>query len=440
MNIFIYVLDCLRPDFVGAYNPQIANTPNLDAFAQETTLFLNAHSVDTWSKPSAASILTGFYPDAIGMIQKKRVLIPEVPTLPEALSRAGYQTVAISGNRFVDAKYGLDRGFDTFSLSRNEANTLETLPGKELNQIAFDIIRETLAVTSTRPTPLFTLLWHMDTHGPFYDRHLAETNEEQEVITYSELKEEEKVARASELYQGMIRYSDQQFGQFIDFLKELDLYDSSLIFVLSDHGESFGEFGQTGHGNLPFSPEISVVLLAKHPEASASRRAALVELIDVPATIYDLVDIKPQWPLHGLSFKKALVQPQKVFHGRKWTYSEGQENTQTNKYSGISTKDWHYVEVVDPNVTEHTIQGYWEIIRRHAWCFPKSSAFNNTKIDFSLLPSAKLSPFKALFAVFRLVLRRWKNQRFFKKYVQYTVHTDYDEELEAHLRMLGYIE
>src|SRR5258708_31752833 len=43
-NIFVFVVDAMRPDYLGAYNPRVDYTPNLDAFAHDSIVFHKAHS------------------------------------------------------------------------------------------------------------------------------------------------------------------------------------------------------------------------------------------------------------------------------------------------------------------------------------------------------------------------------------------------------------
>src|SRR5258707_172752 len=43
-DIFIIVIDSLRPDYLGAYNPQADFTPRLDAFARDSVVMRNAYT------------------------------------------------------------------------------------------------------------------------------------------------------------------------------------------------------------------------------------------------------------------------------------------------------------------------------------------------------------------------------------------------------------
>jgi arylsulfatase A-like enzyme len=130
------VADPARPNFlliltddhgygdVSAYRQADVQTPHIDSLAAEGMLFLNMRANCTVCSPSRAALLTGRYPDRVGVPGVIRTdpanswgwFNPDVPTLADELKRAGYHT-AIVGKWHL----GLDspntpneRGFDFF--------------------------------------------------------------------------------------------------------------------------------------------------------------------------------------------------------------------------------------------------------------------------------------------------------------------------------------
>jgi arylsulfatase A-like enzyme len=90
-----------------------------------------------------------------------------------------------------------------------------------------------------------------------------------------------------DLYDEEILASDQQFGKLIDLLKEQDLYDNTLIVVLSDHGEEFNDHGSYGHGGRLWEELIRVPLLIKLPgaEFAGTRVTERVRVMDILPTV-----------------------------------------------------------------------------------------------------------------------------------------------------------
>jgi arylsulfatase A-like enzyme len=87
-------------------------------------------------------------------------------------------------------------------------------------------------------------------------------------------------------YAGELRFTDRQLGLFFDSLREQGLWDESLIWLLSDHGESFGERGFSGHGGWNTTPSVQQVPLALKPPASWNLPP---RAIDTPVSTFDVL-------------------------------------------------------------------------------------------------------------------------------------------------------
>ncbi|MCU0463389.1 MAG: sulfatase-like hydrolase/transferase [Anaerolineae bacterium] len=114
-NLLLIVLDTQRRDRLSLYGGPRETSPNIDAFADRAAVYDRAISAAQWTVPSHASMFTGVYPSAHGLTEAHRVLSPRVPTLPEQLRSAGYDTVGFCNNPLVGVlDHGLTRGFDSF--------------------------------------------------------------------------------------------------------------------------------------------------------------------------------------------------------------------------------------------------------------------------------------------------------------------------------------
>ena len=58
-NVFIFVIDSLRPDYLGAYNPKVDFSPNIDKFANDSVVFRNAYSQYAGTTLSEPAIWAG---------------------------------------------------------------------------------------------------------------------------------------------------------------------------------------------------------------------------------------------------------------------------------------------------------------------------------------------------------------------------------------------
>lgn len=90
-NILLLYLDDLGFNDLGVYGSREADTPNLDAFAQQGVVF-KRHYADSTCSPSRAALLTGMFPARLGYAPDGPGISPQTPTLPKELARLGYTT------------------------------------------------------------------------------------------------------------------------------------------------------------------------------------------------------------------------------------------------------------------------------------------------------------------------------------------------------------
>ena len=319
MNVLLYIMDCLRADRVGCCGYSKNITPNLDRFAKDAILFGNAHAQSTWTYPSGASILSGIYPSSLG-IQSIRDPIPRnIPWLPKEFQNNGYVTACFSANVLISETFGFRRGFDVFVDQISSSNLSRySLPIVILSQHRevlerYVSLSDLVVVTSDDlhrafgtfaeqrlNEQIFAVIWSVDTHDPYFDRsHLGVCIPDP--LYYQpdivRMWEPEKLAELSGIYDRMLQYNDRTFGELIYILKRIGLYDETIIIVTGDHGEAFGEHGIMTHAGRPFEVQTHVPLLIKlpHSKLGGSRRAEVVELIDVFPTLRDYLHLEEEY-------------------------------------------------------------------------------------------------------------------------------------------------
>jgi len=382
MLILMYVHDSLRWDFVGCYNPNEANTPHLDRLAREAVIFERAYAQTTWTKGSGASILTSIYPQGLGMDDQRSKAPAEAFHMLRALREAGYVSLALSTNSFISERFGFEAGFDEipdlFELSQFKDRPRRPSPaGRHSREnggrpyiTSRDLNGLFLSKLEHNPGRIFFLLWSMDTHLPYFDRdRLSEYDEGLLVITKRRIPETPK-GTLTKLYRGMAQYADRHFGELVDQLKQLGLYEDSLIMVLGDHGESFGEHGQFAHAGVPYAEQIHVPLVIKFPagEFAGSRRSELVELVDLLPTVLEIAGVPlPGDRINGRSLIPILRGEQS---GRPWAYSSINSTSERMGIAALITSDWHYLhfDISESKTDFSKVAGVRSFLR---WCRDK---------------------------------------------------------------------
>ena len=107
----------MRRDVMGIHGGP-ARTPNFDALARDHLLFTHAYTQASWTKPSIATLFTGFYPSQHGLLMHPVLgrddpdalmtdgLSEDYVTLAEVLASDGYETAAVISNPWLGRRFG----------------------------------------------------------------------------------------------------------------------------------------------------------------------------------------------------------------------------------------------------------------------------------------------------------------------------------------------
>src|ERR1700693_4222467 len=114
-DIVLITVDTLRADALGYAGNSRVETPNIDRLAREGRVFTQAHAHNVMTLPSHANILTGRLPYEHGIRDNEGFrLDSKTQTLATLLRGAGYATGAAIGAFPLDARFGLDSGFEAY--------------------------------------------------------------------------------------------------------------------------------------------------------------------------------------------------------------------------------------------------------------------------------------------------------------------------------------
>jgi arylsulfatase len=325
-NVVLVSIDTLRADRLGTYGWPRGTSPAIDALAAESTVFEHAVPTCPATAPSLASLLTGAHRATHRVFGNGWVLPPDVLTLAEVLKAHGYRTVARVANPAIDANAGFAQGFDDFTipatLERSGPGGFEGGPlVTEVAHVLDGLGRE----------PFFLWVHFMDPHGPYYppeavrDRFapadyrwpgdpdalpIGKTNYGLGIIPqYQVVNGETSPASYRARYDAEVRYVDEHVGAVVDALRARGLWDSSLVVLTADHGESLGEHDYWfAHGWYVSDEELHVPLLVHGPGIPRGRRvAATVSLVDVAPTLLDLLHVERPGSMEGESLRPLLA-------------------------------------------------------------------------------------------------------------------------------------
>src|SRR6185436_2418696 len=171
-NVLLVTIDTLRADRVGAYGAASGATPTLDRLAGEGWRFETAYAHVPLTLPSHVTLLTGAYPFVNGVRDNGSFRFGgDRPTLATALQAAGYRTGAFVASFVLDARFGLNAGFDVYddkygSRPAGGALTVTERPADKVLDAAVHWIAAP-GDGATSSQPWFTWVHLYDPHEPY---------------------------------------------------------------------------------------------------------------------------------------------------------------------------------------------------------------------------------------------------------------------------------
>lgn len=360
-HIVLFIPDSYRADVQGHLGNPAAVTPTLDAFVTEGAVsYRNAFAQSPVCTPSRCSFMTGWYPHVNGHRSMRNMLKPHEPNLLNVLRDNGYHIWWGGKNdllavetpadylRTAHAKYDWPDG--TAKRALRDAPQKNAPLDKVFYRGVFDVVDDAdkpvnrdagwvrgatefignydgdqpycLFLPLTGPHPAYSVEAAMrdvipvDRLPPRIPASALRGARVEVMDAFREIYESAKISeeewrQIKAVYYGMCTTIDAQFGEVIQAMKDAGSYDDTLTIFFSDHGDFAGDYDlpEKAHSTLQ-DALIHVPLLIRPPAGVAAQpgiRQHLTELVDISATIYDLLGIDPGYDHYGRSLQASLA-------------------------------------------------------------------------------------------------------------------------------------
>ena len=135
---------------------------------------------------------------------------------------------------------------------------------------------------------------------------------------------EEDINHIIARYDAGINYADKFIGEIIKELDKLNLFNKTIIIIISEHGEELhdhGSFDRFGRKNL-YDEVIRVPLIIRHPNLNGKRIKEQVQLIDIVPTTLDFLGIPINKEAQGLSLIPLIENADIKKDYNRFAYSE----------------------------------------------------------------------------------------------------------------------
>jgi len=290
--------------FVQPYGHAVP-TPNLQKLAEQGITFRKAFAAAPTCSPSRACFLSGMYPHSAGMLglaHRGFSMTDPAQHMVNVLKNEGYIT-ALSGveHTFPDLS---SVGYDQIasSLDTNYPET-DGQPDEADGAVAF--------LSQPHDRPFFLSVGLNETHRPFPSANPDQYPDEDQRYTVapSPLPDTPETRADAADFNAAARIMDEKYGRVLEALDTNGLADNTLVFCFADHGLQFPRnmCNLTDHGSR-------VYLIVRGPGGftGGSVVDALVSLVDLTPTAYDVADVSCPDFVQGTSLRRLLNGEERI--------------------------------------------------------------------------------------------------------------------------------
>ncbi len=292
-HVVLVSLDTLRADHLGCYGYSKQTSPRIDALASRGVRFESAVSNAPETLESHMTLFTSLHPSEHGVYRQTHRLSSAVPTLAMALGAAGFLTNGFVEGGYISSTFGFDNGFDRYDEGQPRPDGVKSDIGHTFEKAVAEI-------RAHHDRDTFTFVHTYEIHTPYappprllslfesgYDGTLTNVlpflPDSVRLFASPEPPSPSDVAHVIALYDAGIRHADEWVGKLVDALDASDLAASTLLVLLSDHGEDLMDHGTiANHGQSLYEEVLRVPLIACGPGVPAGASlTGTVSLVDV---------------------------------------------------------------------------------------------------------------------------------------------------------------
>lgn len=304
-SFLVVTLDALARRQLAPRDQVGAITPVLDGLLASGISFPDATAPASYTLASVGSLLTGQDPFTHGVAMVEGAhgatrLSPDAPHVASALREAGWRTAAFVTNPNASSRHGYGEGFERYDELFADPTLWEPgVAGEHLPPLLSAWLDEVAG------EPFFTYVHVFEPHAPYeapadlLARHVrpyaGEVRGDREWIdayrTGQAGADAEGMRHLRELYAARMALADRVLGELLDVVRRAGRDQDTVVVVLSDHGEAFGEHGLIEHGDHVYGEQVDIPLVFVVPGRAGDRRLGPATLSDVGPTLLGLAGL-----------------------------------------------------------------------------------------------------------------------------------------------------
>ena len=329
-NVLVVVLE-----FVGAEYFELLNKLNvLPAFSQlmsHSIYFSRAYAAAPISNVSLVAMLTSTGPLGDYRLVTSDYHHATFSTSYDRLKQNGFATGFFWSD---DSSYlGIKKFLQNRSIDLNQDYAGRKCPESAdlitANRAAFSFSADSCTassllswIDSAKRGPFFATLWTEQTHYPYAaTKHCLDIVDAKAKVADSTIVPD---PQDWPRYAAAICDADGMMSKIIDGLKERGLWERTLLIVVGDHGELFGQHGHISHGSAIFEEQIRVPLLVSAGTfLTKAEDTRLASHLDIAPTIVAALGIDPSREWEGSNLLGGKTPRRAYFYNAWGSYQIG---------------------------------------------------------------------------------------------------------------------
>ncbi len=357
-NVVFVFADQWRSQAVGFMGEDQVITPNIDEFARRSRVYEHGLSCTPLCSPHRAALLTGRYPITTGVFTNCKIgsdiaLSPDEIGIGDVLKEQGYQTGYIgkwhldvpeqnyeenptSGAKDWDAytppgpkRQGFDYWYSYGTFDQHlQPHYWEDSP-EQIQVNKWSVEHETDKaieyIKKSKDKGPFTLFmsWNPP-HSPYDlvpDKY-KEIYKDKDITLRPNVTDgpfgahtgedmggdRDSLIEKTKDYFAAITGLDENFGRLLEFLKQEDLDDNTIVVLSADHGDLMGSHGMMAK-HVWFEESVGIPFIIRWPDKikPGTDRTTLVNSVDVMPTLLGLMGIESPTTVEGTDLSGAVI-------------------------------------------------------------------------------------------------------------------------------------
>jgi len=302
-NVIIIMLESARASSTSIYEPALGTTPFLADFAKRGAVVPEMYSIIPRTSAAWVAVLHGIWPttdnEMVDWVQGGQ---PRMKALPALLARRGYASAFFTTAHltfFYDAPLIRNMQFESVYDG-------DTLPNRGFEHPTFWGFEDRMMLE-----PSLDWVKHQrDKQRPFLLVMMTNVGHfDYKYPSNWPTKSFGNIDAAYSSYLNCLGYIDSVIKDFIAGLEKMGVLRSSIVIILGDHGESFGEHGPRLHTMVVYDETLKIpaILYADGVIPPATSISGLRQQVDIMPTVLDLLGLTAEdATLPGTSLLKPV--------------------------------------------------------------------------------------------------------------------------------------